>query len=113
MSWSCCTSSSSTGATVMPSRPTDAAESSSAALTRAGAVGLRHRRRARERLQLDLERLPDAALPRHVHLDRLAGLAEGDLLLQLAHVLDRLAVHRDDDVARLEARPLGRRASPP
>ena len=38
-----------------------------------------------------------------------ARLAEADHLLQLAHVLDRLAVHRDDDVARLDAGGLGRR----
>ena len=37
------------------------------------------------------------------------GLAEPDDLLELADVLDRLAVHRDDDVARLDAGGLGRR----
>ena len=59
-----------------------------------------------------------AASPRHVFrtppfratstLTRLPGLAERDLLLQLADVLDRLAVHRDDDVARPRDRPSGR-----
>ncbi len=62
-----------------------------------------------EWLELDVERLADAALPRHLHLDHVARPAEADHLLQLADVLDRLAVHRHDDIAGLDAGGLGRR----
>ena len=83
----------------MPSLPTDDA---AVAVVVADAVLSLRGPWGRQRLQLHLDRLPHPALPGHVHLHRLAGLAERDLLLQLADVLDRLAVHRDDDVARLE-----------
>src|SRR5438552_9518969 len=60
---------------------------------------------------LDRDRLALAALPHDGDLDRLAGALEPDPLLQLRHVLDRLAVARDDHVAGLDPRLLRGRVS--
>src|SRR3954453_19002221 len=66
-----------------------------------------HLRGVLQRLQLHAEGLVHAAFAGHLDLDLVARLAEPDHLLELAHVLHGLAVHRDDDVARLDAGGLG------
>ena len=55
--------------------------------------------------QAHVEGLPHSTLPGDFDLHHLAGLPEADHLLQLGHVIHRLAVDRDDHVALLEAAP--------